>query len=104
MRTCDLAPNYSNLGPPHFSLRPVDKCDFLAEIKTGNGGTCESAGDFWGVVGSSRSGFWVVDAFDLDQTLNDISIACRLIPSLLLLTSSLDSCFVSLFDSSDGAP
>lgn len=34
VRSCNLAPNYSNLGPAYFPLRPVDECDFLAEIET----------------------------------------------------------------------
>lgn len=33
VRPCDLPPNYSNLGPTHFSLRSVDKRDFFAEIE-----------------------------------------------------------------------
>lgn len=42
MRPCDFAPYYSNLGPTHLSVRPVDKCDFLAKIETEHAGSYES--------------------------------------------------------------
>lgn len=49
-------------------------------------------------MGGSRSGSRIVDALDLNQTSNDISIACGLVSRLLLLTSSLGSYSVFLFD------